>query len=194
MDRLDDGNFQINSDVDVKFDFILPDEDFSRNLGVNYARGVVPTDQEYDEIIVKGQPYDEEDVIDMYLSMNLIFDVGTNDNHHGTVVKCSRVLDGSVLGCLHTNSFFDTCQYEIELTDGTRDKYTMNLIAENTYVRVHNKGHQFQLLAEIQDRRKDGTEISKEEGKIRSYNGMKRDKITFKGWEVMVLCKDGYTY
>ena len=70
----------------------------------------------------------------------------------------------------------------------------MNLIAENTYVRVNNKGHQFQLLAEIQDRRKDGTEISKEEGKIRSYNGMKRDKITFKGWEVMVLWKDGYTY
>ena len=43
-ERLDDGNFQVNSDVDVKFDFILPDEDFSRNLGVNYARGVVPTD------------------------------------------------------------------------------------------------------------------------------------------------------
>ena len=41
---LDDGNFWVNSDVDGKFNFILPGEDLSKNLGVNYDRGVMPTD------------------------------------------------------------------------------------------------------------------------------------------------------
>ena len=39
---LDDGKFQVNSDVDGNFDFILPDDDLSNNLGVNYNIGVTP--------------------------------------------------------------------------------------------------------------------------------------------------------
>ena len=54
MDRLDDGNFQINSDVDVKFDLILPDKDISKNPGVNYANGVAPMYEDYDGMIFKG--------------------------------------------------------------------------------------------------------------------------------------------
>ena len=48
-ERLDDGNFQVNSDVDGKFDFTLPD------LGINYDRGVIPTDEDYDDMIVEGK-------------------------------------------------------------------------------------------------------------------------------------------
>ena len=44
-ERLDDGNFQVNSDVDGKFDFILSDEDISKNLGASYASSVTPTDK-----------------------------------------------------------------------------------------------------------------------------------------------------
>ena len=53
----------------------------------------------------------------------------------------------------------------------TQDKYNANLIAENMYVQVDDKGRHFQLLAETQDHRKDGTEISKEESNIRAVNG-----------------------
>ena len=52
-ERLDDGNFQVNSDVDGKFDFILTDEDLSKNLGIHCARGGTTMDEEYDDIIVK---------------------------------------------------------------------------------------------------------------------------------------------
>ena len=45
-DQLDDGNFQVNSDVDGKFDFILPDKDLIKNLGVKYDSNVTPTDEE----------------------------------------------------------------------------------------------------------------------------------------------------
>ena len=95
---------------------------------------------------------------------------------------------------LYTNPFFDTREFEIEFTDGTRDEYTANLIAENMYVQVDDKGHQFQLHAEIQVHWKDGMAISKEERKIRSTNGTERDNIITRGWEVMVMWKDGSTY
>ena len=41
--------------MDGKFDLILPNKDLRKNLGVNYASGVTPTDEEYNEMIVKGQ-------------------------------------------------------------------------------------------------------------------------------------------
>ena len=42
MYHLDDENSQLNSYVNGKFDFILTDEDLSKNLSVNYACGVTP--------------------------------------------------------------------------------------------------------------------------------------------------------
>ena len=84
---LDDENFQLNEDVDGKFDFILPDEDFIENLGVLYDISVTPTDEEYDNMIVEGRPDEKEEVIDKYINMNLISDVGTNKERRGTMVK-----------------------------------------------------------------------------------------------------------
>ena len=54
----------------------------------------MPTDEEYYDMVVKGETNDEDEVIDKYLNMNLIFDVFTNNKHHGTVVKHSWGLDG----------------------------------------------------------------------------------------------------
>ena len=145
--------------MDGKFDSILLDRDISKNLGVNYANDVTPTDEEYDKIIVEKRPNDDDEVIDNYLNMNLIFDVGTNDECRGTMVKRSWGLDGRVISFPHNDPFFETREYKIYLTDGTRDKYTANLITENMYVQVDDKGHQFQLLGEIQDHSKDGMAI-----------------------------------
>ena len=62
-ERLDDENFQGNSDVDDKFDFILIDEDIRNNLVVNYSRGITPTDEEYYDMIVEGRPNADDEVI-----------------------------------------------------------------------------------------------------------------------------------
>ena len=40
----------------------------------------------------------------------------------------------------------------------------------------------------------DNTDISKDEGNISSSNGKKRDDITNREWEVMLLWKAGFTY
>ena len=60
---LENRNFHVDSDVDDKFDFILPDKDLSKNLGVSYAICVMPTDEEYYDMIVKGRPNYEDEVV-----------------------------------------------------------------------------------------------------------------------------------
>ena len=45
-------------------------------------------------MIVEGKSDDEEEVIDKYLNMSLIFDVRTNNKRCGTVGKRSWVIDG----------------------------------------------------------------------------------------------------
>ena len=127
MYRLDDGNFQLNVVVDDKFYFILTDEDFSKNMGVNYASGVKPTYEEYTDMIVKGRSEEEEEVIDKYLNMNMIFEVVTSEKCCGTMVNRSRGLDGRDIGNLYNNSFFDTREYKIYFIYGTQDKYIVNI-------------------------------------------------------------------
>ena len=67
-------------------------------------------------------------MIDKYLNMNLIFDVPTSYKFHRTMVKRSQGLDGIAIGCSYTNPLFDTRDYEILFTDGTRYKYASNIV------------------------------------------------------------------
>ena len=164
--------------MDGKFDFIIPEEDLIRNLGVKYASNVMSTDEEYDDTIVKGWPNDEDEVINKYLNINLIFDIVTNNKRCRTVVKRLRVLYGIVIGRSHANPLFYTFEYDIEFTDGMQYKYGAKPIGESMYAQVDEAGHQFWLLAEIQYHQKDGTAISNEEGNIRSANGMERGNTT----------------
>jgi hypothetical protein len=50
--------------------------------------------------------------------------------------------------------------YDVEFTDRTIEKYTMNVIANNMYAQVDDEGNMFQLLSEIMGHRKDGTAIN----------------------------------
>ena len=116
-------------------------------------------DEEYDVMIIEGRTNEEDEVIYKYLNVNLIFDISTNNERCGTIVKRYRGLDGREIGFSHTNPFFDTREYDIEFTYGMWDKYAAKIITENMYAQVNNEGHQYQLLAEIQDHQKVGMTI-----------------------------------
>ena len=58
-------------------------------------------------MIVEGWPEKKEEMIDKYLNVNLIFDVGTNNERCVTMVKNLWGLDGRSIGNSHTNPFFD---------------------------------------------------------------------------------------
>ena len=71
--------------------------------------------------------------MDKYLNIELILDVSSANERQGHVAKRSWGLDGEAVGRAHANQFFDTREYNIEYTDGSVDKYTANVIAENMF-------------------------------------------------------------
>ena len=80
--------------------------------------------------------------------------------------------------------------HEVEFADGTRDKVTANIIAENMYAQIDDHGNQYALLSEIQDHKKDGTALTEEDSW--DYRGAnKTRKQTTKGWQLLVAWKDG---
>ena len=118
-------------------------------------------------------------------------DLGTNNERRGRVCKRLRGLDGEPIGCTHPNPLFDTREYEVEFTYGTREKYQATLIEENMYAQVDDEGHQYLLLQEIMDHGKDNSAVPISEGTVRSANSTERPKVTTRGWELLVQWKDG---
>ena len=63
-------------------------------------------------------------------------------------------------------TLFDTREYKIEFTDGTREKYQASIIAENMYAQVDSKDNQYLLLHEITDHRSDNSLIPISKGMV----------------------------
>ena len=98
-------------------------KDNQENPGVVLDRDITPTDQDDGEIIKGEQPEaDDEEAVDKYLNVELIFDVNLANERQERVAKCSWGLDGEAVGRAHANPLFDTRQYDIDFTDGSVDK------------------------------------------------------------------------
>ena len=135
-ESLNDDNFVIEGEGE--FDSMyLDDIDNDENPGVVYAdENQTPSHEDYGDMHVDERPEDDdEEAVDKYLNVELIMNMGTNNERHGRVIKRSRGLDGEPIGRAHANPLFDTREYEVEFTDGTHEKYQANIIAENMYAK-----------------------------------------------------------
>jgi hypothetical protein len=178
-ESLDDANFVV--DGEGEFDSMyLEDIDDENHLGIRHANDLnTPTAAEYDDMHTDDRPDDDdEEAIDKYLNVELIMDVGTNDERRGRVVKRSRGLDGEPIGRSHNNPLFDTREYEVEFTDGSREKYQANIIAENMFAQVDSEGNQYLLLKEITDHKHDNSAIPISDGMVRNSSGTLKPKVT----------------
>jgi hypothetical protein len=152
-----------------------------------------PSELDYGDMLTDERPNDEyEEAVDKYLNVELIMK-GTNDKRRGCMIKRMQGLDGEPISHAHANPLFDTREYEIEFTDGTNEKYQVNIIAENMFAQVDSKGNQYLLLQEITDHKKDNSTIPISDGKISSANRQSKPKITTKGWFLLVQWCDGFT-
>ena len=97
------------------------------------------------------------------------------------------------MGTYHRNPMMDTREYELEYDDGTHDRYFANVIAENLYSQVDTEGHQFLVVKEISDHRKDGTAIEVADGFDIGKNGNRHPKKTTRGWELLVQMKEAFS-
>jgi hypothetical protein len=190
--HLDDSNFilQGEDNVDLRF---LEDIVDDNGIGAIGEKGIMPTGEEYGDMLVKERPEEDNEAIDKYLNMELTLGVGTDDKRWGRVVKQSEGIGGDPIGRAHSNPFFDMREYNVEFTDGTTEKYAANVIAENMYAQVDDEGNMFQLVLEIMDHKKDGTAIDISNGMVTSANGNTKPKIATQGWTLLVMWKDRST-
>jgi hypothetical protein len=190
--NLDDENFEIEGDGEYdSFHALLDtdvDDDYYENFGIQRDPELIPTDEEYGDMLVDERPEaDDEQAIDNYLNTELMMDLGTGNERFGRVVKRARGIDGEPVGRAHSNPLFDTREYHVEFTDGTQEKYAANIIAENMYAQVDDEGRQYMIIEEIVDHKKDNTAVPISEGFTMSKNGQRRPKITTRGHQL--LCK-----
>ena len=188
-ERLDDANFMVE-DADEYESLYLDDEE-GENTGV--TTGTIPTDEEYGDMSLDEERPEEDDeqAYDKYVGAELIMDLGSGAERKGTVVKRAKGLDGQPIGRAHSNPVQDTRQYEVEFTDGSREKYQANIIAENMFAQSDEEGNRYVLMQEIMDHKSDGTALHGDDGYTMTRSGQKRMKTTTRGWFFLILWKDG---
>ena len=81
----------------------------------------------------------------------------------------------------------------MEYEDGTHDRYFANVIAESLYSQIDSEGHQFLVLEDILDHRKDGTAIKVADGFTIIENGNRHPKTTTRGWELNMKMKEWFS-
>jgi hypothetical protein len=183
---LNDANFLL-----VLIDVDEIDDLVNGNPGIAREEITTPWLEEYGDMVIDERlEDDDDDAMDKYLNCELIMDIGTNNERRGRVIKRARGLDGEPIGRPHANPLFDTREYEIEFTNGMVKKYAANIIVENMNAQVDDKGHQFLLLDEIVDHKKDGSAIPISEGMIQNASGTEKPKSMTKWWKLLVKFKD----
>ena len=181
-DRLSDQNFAL----DDPNSFYIQDEPADEPTVTredDYGDMNLPETPEADNI--------DDGLIDNYLNVELIFDVGTSNERKGCVVKRAKGTSGEPIGRTHANPLFDTREYVVKFTDGSSENYFANVIAECMYAQIDAEGNQYQLLSEITDDKSDKSAILVEDGYTISQNGNQVSKTMTRGWSLLVSWKDG---
>ncbi len=110
---------------------------------------------------------------------------------HATVRKRVCDEDGRPVGIAHSNPMLDSRKYEVEYLDGHVEELTANQIAENLMAQVDKEGRRQMMLMSIMDHRTLHDAIPKSQGTYVNSYGVKRQKTTTRGWELVVEWRDG---
>ena len=89
------------------------------------------------------------------------------------------------------NAMHDKSLYEVEYPDGMTEQLAANIIAENMMSQVESEGHQYQVLIEVTDHKRDDSAIAKVDGFIKSIIWNSHRKRTTRGWKLLVEWKYG---
>ena len=108
----------------------------------------------------------------------------------GNVRKRVRYDDRSK-GKGNNNSMHDKSLYEVQCHDGMTKQMEANTIAENMMSQVDSEGHQYQVMTEMTDHKKDDSAISKVKCFIKSSHEKVHWKRTTRGCKILVEWKYG---
>ena len=137
---------------------------------------------------------DVEVISDQYIGMQHALPRGDERTPlYATVWKRVRDEEGRPVGTAHNNPLLDSRWYEVEFVDGQIQELTANIIAENLIAQVDEEGRRQLMMSEIIDHRILDDAIPKSQGTYMNSYGIKRRKLTTRGWDLLVEWKDGST-
>jgi hypothetical protein len=136
----------------------------------------------------------EEVETDQYIGMELALPRGDDGAMvHAKVIKRLKDNEGNPVGTANANPLLDSRAYEVEFINGHVEELTANIIAENLIAQVDDEGHRQMMLEEILDHCTTREAIPKSQGTYVNQYGVKRQKHTTRGWELLIQWKDGST-
>ena len=154
-----------------------------------------PIEEEYEGLREKGheEPYqgydlpdiydfsldtndcNNEDIFDSYLGSKILLPDQYWNKKMEKLIKRVKVNHGNPVKTRHNNPMLDTSEYTVEMSDGSSQELTANIIAESMFTQVHSEVHHYQLPQEITDHRKDRSSIPISDGMISLRNGKMMD-------------------
>ncbi|KAI2513140.1 Reverse transcriptase (RNA-dependent DNA polymerase) [Fragilaria crotonensis] len=114
-----------------------------------------------------------------------------NEAQFVRVTKQLRDAEGRQIGTANDNPLLDTREYAVEFRDGHSESVSASLIAQNLYSQLDDKGKHHILLADIVDHRRDERAVDKRDAFVTTRNGVKRQRETTQGWQLLCEWKDG---
>ena len=142
--RLDEANFV--NDADNVY-YLNDDLDSAMNT-VDEMQ--IPSNEEYGKMLIEDKDDVEDEMFDKYLSAELMID-HDGETVRGTIMKRAKNDARDPIGRQITNPKMDTREYEVEFIDGTTERYSANIMAENIYSQCNSEGNQYLVLKEIVD-------------------------------------------
>jgi len=131
---------------------------------------------------------------DTYLGMELAMPRGdVGEMVHATVKRRLMDEEGLPAGRASSNPLLDSRKYEVEYADGHVEELTANIIAENLIAQVDDEGRRQMMLSEVIDHRVLSDAIPRSQGTYENAYGVKRNKATTRGWQILVEWRDGST-
>ena len=108
----------------------------------------------------------------------------------GKVIGCVRDESGELVGKSNRNPLLDTSLYDVEMEDGSVEKYSANIIAEHIFAQLDEDGRNVTLLSEIVDHKRSPSAVSITDGFDPGPGGSMNPKKSTKGWQLMAQFKD----
>jgi hypothetical protein len=103
---------------------------------------------------------------DAYWNKKIAVARGANEVQLRKVTKRLRDADGRPIGTTNDNPLLDTRKYAVEFRDGRVESVSANLIAQNLYSQLDDKGKRHILLTGIVDHRRDERAIDKRDAVV----------------------------
>ena len=107
-----------------------------------------------DDFSLDTNDRDNEDIFDSYLGAEILLPDQDGNKKMAKVIKQVKGNNGNPVGTRHNNPMLDTSEYTVEMSDGSSQELTANIIAESMFTQVDSEGHHYQLLQEITRHRK----------------------------------------